>query len=97
MNDLPLYILRRKREKALAPVIIAEIAAKEGFSVADVLSDRRDRHLVHTRWRAYTALKDAGLGYSGIARMMNRDHSTVMYGIKMLARMDAFLGAEGDE
>lgn len=55
----------------------------EGFSSDELFSELRPRHFSHARWRIYyIAQTRLVLSVSHIGRLMHRDHSSVMYGIK---------------
>ncbi len=49
----------------------------------DILSKRRDsHHTIQCRQHLWFDLHDMGYPYAEIARRLNRDHSTIMYGVK---------------
>lgn len=44
--------------------------------------DRRDRPVVRQRWHVMSVMRDWGRSLSYIGRCVNRDHTTVLYGIR---------------
>lgn len=62
--------------------IVHQVAAATGIGVADLLGPSHVRHIAHARqlvmWRAHAE----GHSLSSIARALNRDHTTVMYGVR---------------
>lgn len=53
----------------------------------EICSQRKSRHVVLPRQAAMLLLRDyTWLSLTAIARMINRDHTTVMYGARMAAR-----------
>jgi chromosomal replication initiator protein len=65
--------------------IIREVAQKHGVLVADILSDRRHKPVVVARHEAMWRCKnETSFSLPQIGRAIgNRDHTTVMHGIKM--------------
>jgi chromosomal replication initiation ATPase DnaA len=63
--------------------IIFDVAEKHGISTVTMLSPCRDRAFVNAREEAYRRLRDElGYSYPKIARIFNRDHSTVVHACK---------------
>lgn len=63
--------------------VIATAAELAGARVHQLLSDwRAPKQLVHGRWAAMMTLHDAGLSTTAIGRRMNRDHTTIIYGLR---------------
>jgi chromosomal replication initiation ATPase DnaA len=60
--------------------IIFDVAEKHGVSTVTMLSPCRDRAFVNAREEAYRRLRDElGYSYPKIAKIFNRDHSTVVH------------------
>jgi chromosomal replication initiation ATPase DnaA len=60
--------------------IIFDVAEKHGVSTVTMLSPCRDRAFVNAREEAYRRLRDElGYSYPRIAKIFNRDHSTVVH------------------
>lgn len=62
--------------------IISELAAAHGVEFAEVMGDCRTKLLVEARQACFAMLMGLGLSSAHVGRMMNRDHSTVLYGVK---------------
>jgi len=64
--------------------IIREFVAPYGLSLSDALSPRVSRRYAMVRQGAYAALRDAkpNLSFPFIGRVFNRDHTTILYGIR---------------
>jgi hypothetical protein len=63
--------------------IVEPILKKNGVTWAQYFGANRQRRLVATRWEAWAALNSAGKPYVHIACYSNKDHSTIMHGVKM--------------
>jgi chromosomal replication initiation ATPase DnaA len=74
----PIYALRREEYMD----VIDQICAEYGVSVAEVLGNSRIHDYVYARQACFFALQKVGLSSTQIGRLMNRDHSTVLYGIR---------------
>lgn len=65
---------------------VSEIIAAAGWifclTPAQILSSSRATRLVRTRYAVFAALEQRGASSGQIGRWMNRDHSTVLHGIK---------------
>lgn len=68
----------------LARKLAVAVATKHGISFADLVSDRRQANLVRARQEAMWRLKrNTRLSLPQIGRILgNRDHSTILYGIR---------------
>lgn len=84
-------IIRERRGKTaeiysdpLFPDRAIKVAAElAGANVAQLCSEwRAPRELVHARWAFMAALRRRGVVTPSIGRRLNRDHSTVVYGLK---------------
>lgn len=65
-----------------------KIAAMEaGARVDQLKQDWRDKPLVHARWAYMTAMHRKGASLGRIGRILGRDHTTVLYGIKQAERL----------
>lgn len=83
--------IKRKRRATAPPgiplyskawPIIQAVATEHDVDIDDLLSHRRFRNLVVARRAAFAALVDAGYSLSATGRLMRRDHTTVMYGMR---------------
>lgn len=69
--------------RALRMAVIAAIARQHDVTVAEIMSDRRDRHVVHARRAAMTAIyRQFPDSLPQIGRLFRRDHSTVMHNLR---------------
>jgi len=77
MSTYKFYNERRSIE------IIRYIAEKHGVRVVEILSQNKLRDIVFARQEAMAVIdKRFSLGSIEIGRIFNRDHTTVLYGIK---------------
>jgi chromosomal replication initiation ATPase DnaA len=53
-----------------------------GCSVKEILSHRRESSIVRVRWACYLALINRGKSYPQAGLIMNRDHTTIIHGVK---------------
>ncbi len=51
-----------------------------------IISYDKRPHVVQARWEVYKALHDIGMSASQIGRIVGRDHTTVLHGLKRLAK-----------
>jgi chromosomal replication initiation ATPase DnaA len=71
------------REKNLAD--IGEIAYKYGYTAEDIVGEKRYRRLVKVRRECVGMLREKGYSTTEIGRIMNRDHSTIVVSLQILA------------
>lgn len=69
--------------------IVEQVARRHAIGILELMGSDRSRRLVRPRWHAYSALREAGFSYPVIGKIMNRDHSTVMHGVRMMAELQA--------
>lgn len=70
------------KKHALA-IIIEEVAAKHNLAVLDLYRDCRAIPLVNARHEAfYRAATETTIPYAAIGRFLNRDHTSVLHGIR---------------
>jgi chromosomal replication initiator protein len=67
------------REKNLKD--IEHLAEGYGYTVADILGQKRHRHLVFVRNLCVFMLRNKGYSTTEIGRIMNRDHSTIVHAL----------------
>lgn len=71
-------------EKRYATELIEQAAQLFGVSVHRLTSDFRDEPLPLMRMLIAQHLREKGMGYNAIGRMLNRDHATIITGIRKL-------------
>lgn len=85
------YLLGKKISRPLHAILI-DVCDRHNVSHQDLLSPRRFRNLVRARheawWLAYT---QSEASYPAIGKFFNRDHTTIMFGIR---RHAARIGVE---
>lgn len=64
-------------------VIIARIAEETGIQAERITGHERIRAVAHARQAVMLACHRAGHSKAAIGRALNRDHTTVMHGIKV--------------
>ena len=67
------------REKNLKD--IEHLAEGYGYTVADILGQKRHKHLVSVRNLCVFMLRDKGYSTTEIGRIMHRDHSTIVHAL----------------
>ena len=65
-----------------AHFVLDEISRRYGVTKAQLRSPSRKFILVHARWEAMRIMRDRGLTYAAIGRVLNRSHSVVWHGLK---------------
>ena len=71
------------RERTLETIRV--IGERYGIGLADLLGPSRLRPIAWARFHAYAELYSRGMTSSEIARVFNREHSTIRHGIKRAA------------
>ncbi len=66
---------------------IAQVAEMTGISPKAIKGTARDRATCEARWRVMQALHKAGASQPFIGRVLNKDHTTVTYGLKRAQEM----------
>lgn len=67
--------------------VIAAVSACTGISVKDITGPYRAKHVLPVRFAAYwLARRLTDKSYLVIARCFNRDHATVLHGVKVVDR-----------
>jgi hypothetical protein len=61
--------------------LVVEMAHAHNLEVRAVRSERRDEDLVWCRWDIARRAKELGFTLQPIGRALNRDHTTVLYGL----------------
>jgi len=70
---------------AKAQSIIDEVAVENGVTVHSILSPSRFQYVVGPRWEAMRRMRDElDMTLETIGKMVNRDHSTVVHGLRMV-------------
>ncbi len=62
--------------------IVESVADRHGISVAALLSRRRSQLFAVARQDLMSCLWASGLAYAEIGRLLGRDHTTVIYGVR---------------
>jgi chromosomal replication initiation ATPase DnaA len=67
------------------------VAAEHGLRVADLLGPARERRVCEARWHACHALRECEkpLSLMELSRLLDRDHSTIMHGLRQWGRIVA--------
>lgn len=65
--------------------IIAQVAAERRLTRADLTGPSKLRYICEARWEAMRRLRERGVSKSTIGRLLNRDHTTVIYGLRKAA------------
>lgn len=69
--------------------LYAFIAATEhGTTVAAIMGERRDTATVQARWTIWRWLHDDGFSLAQIGRWTNRDHTSVIHGLRRLREIE---------
>lgn len=78
--------------------IVYEVAIKHNIPVILIMGNQRTRDVVAARHEVYYRLQqETNLSIAGVGRKMNRDHTTILAGMKAhLRRVAAQKAVEGD-
>lgn len=69
-------------------LIKLEVCIKHGITKFELEGPRRNKKFVMARWEFYYRMKnETKLSYPAIARMLNKDHTTVIYGARKYAEL----------
>jgi hypothetical protein len=79
---VPDHPLLRGIKRARVANIVAPILFRDNVPWKMILSPIREKSWHWIRYECYYALFVNGYGYSEIARLCDRDHTSVMYGVK---------------
>ena len=80
IRAVPVSALRDEVRRA-----ISYIAVAHDVSVDDIMSQSRRRTVNRARHEAFALLRSANYSYQKIGRVFQRDHSTVLHGVRMHA------------
>ena len=64
--------------------IIDEVAQKHCVDVSLIMCDCRYPEVVRARWEIMQRLHVGGLSHSQIGRILGKNHTTVMYGLRQV-------------
>lgn len=82
-------------KRVLPPdVIIAAVSGSHGVSPADIMGRKRTKRIAQARQSVMLWLRSDGRTLQEIADILQRDHSTVLHGIRRAA-LKAVEGGEG--
>jgi len=62
--------------------MLEKVSLLSGFTVLQLIGAQRHRGVVRARWAVMVALHRRGWSTVQIGRLMGRDHTTVMHGLK---------------
>lgn len=62
--------------------ILERVARLHDVSIEDITGPSRERHICRARWEAMRAMRDRKLSTIRIGQLLNRDHSTVLHGLR---------------
>lgn len=65
--------------------LLKDVCAKVGATLEQLQSRDAHRDISRKRYEAMTLLTEAGWSYSRTGRALKRDHTTVIYGLKVHA------------
>ncbi|MCA1782021.1 MAG: WhiB family transcriptional regulator [Intrasporangiaceae bacterium] len=63
-------------------IVLQTCAVDAGVTLATLLGRGRSRHVTDARQRAMSLLRDLGMSYPAIGRVLDRDHATVHAGVR---------------
>ena len=73
--------------KSISEEVIEDCARVCGLTVKQVMSKSRKTEFVEARWLAYRILYPMGYSLISIGRIFNRDHGTVLNGLRKMQDM----------
>lgn len=62
--------------------ILKKVARAHRVDVSDITGPSRKRYICHARWEAEYLMQLCGMSSTRIAKRLNRDHSSVLHGIR---------------
>jgi chromosomal replication initiation ATPase DnaA len=68
--------------------LIGDVAFDYGLVYSDLIGRSRDRHICQARFSAYRALRDLGWSQARIGRAFQRDHTTILHGLRVVKIID---------
>ena len=75
-----------RRKNATAEAIYVALEEKTGYGKRAIVSGSRKQHIAEVRWMAVWLLRElTSLSFQSIGDLFHRDHSTIMYGVKVEA------------
>lgn len=67
--------------------VVLEVAEKTGVTPKQILGSSRKRNIVRARQLAMWGARQHGVSFPEIGRFFNRDHTTVIHGVKMVENL----------
>ena len=78
-----------KKDKNLALKVNKILSKEYDVGVNDLFGISREHHITKVRFMAWYILKNNySMGFSTIARLFNKDHSTIMHGIRQVELLE---------
>lgn len=74
------------RPKAVVGIIASRVAGGTGIPADVILGRSQERYVVKARHLVMFEARERGLSFGAIAYAMNRDHTTIIYGVRREAR-----------
>lgn len=73
---------------------ILRAAKVSGIPAGDIAGPCRKPYVCFTRYVVMAALRDRGLSLPAIGRIVHRDHSTILYGLRQAEKLRGLPGFE---
>jgi len=67
-------------------IAMNDIAKKYDYTAEDIIGKNRSRKLVEIRRKCAVMLREKGYSTTEIGRIMNRDHSTIVHSLRIMAQ-----------
>lgn len=67
-------------------IAMNDIAKEYDYTAEDIIGKNRCRKLVEIRRKCAVMLREKGYSTTEIGRIMNRDHSTIVHSLKIMAQ-----------
>jgi chromosomal replication initiator protein len=67
-------------------IAMNDIAKEYDYTAEDIIGKNRSRKLVEIRRKCAVMLREKGYSTTEIGRIMNRDHSTIVHSLKIMAQ-----------
>lgn len=81
--------LSRYATRTPMAAIVRGVSEAFGVTQKDLLGTDRYHHIAHPRFAAFELCHRAGAPLSAIGRKFNRDHTTVMHGLRRIPEIEA--------
>lgn len=62
--------------------VLEAVAKRHRLTIDEIRGPSRKRYICNARWDAMRLLRDRGMSLPTIGRILNRDHATIIHGLR---------------